>query len=65
MKVVMIIAVLLMSCKDTIHYPYNSQVVEDYSEHFRTLDSLTQAEEKQIVQQDSIEEVQNDSIYTN
>jgi hypothetical protein len=65
MKAVIILAVLFLSCKDTIHYPYNSQVVEDYSEHFRTLDSLTQAEVQQLQQQDSIEEVQNDSIYTN
>ena len=52
----------MVSCSDRKSYPYNYKVVENYSEHFRTLDSIEKAELKQIRLQDSLEEVKNDSI---
>ena len=55
----------MVSCKDSVHYNYDSKLVEDYSEHFRTLDSINKLEEAQLRKQDSIEEAQNESIYTN
>lgn len=57
--------ILLVSCKDNIHYDYDSKVVEEYNEHFRTLDSLNKQEEAHLRKQDSIEETKNDSIYSN
>ena len=40
MKAVVLLLVFFVSCQDTVHYHYDTRVVEDYSEHFRTLDSI-------------------------
>jgi hypothetical protein len=63
MKAFVLLFILLVSCTNNIHYDYNSKVVEDYSEHFRTLDSIEQEEKKALYILDSIEEAKNDSIY--
>jgi hypothetical protein len=63
MKAFVLLFLLLVSCTNNIHYDYNSKVVEDYTEHFRTLDSIEQGEEKALYILDSIEEAKNDSIY--
>jgi hypothetical protein len=63
MKAVVLLLVFFVSCQDNIHYHYNTRVVEDYSEHFRTLDSIEGAEERAIYLMDSIAEGKNDSIY--
>lgn len=63
MKAFVLLFILLVSCNNKIHYDYNSKVVEDYTKHYRTLDSVEQKEEKALYIIDSIEEVKNDSIY--
>lgn len=63
MKAFVLLFKLLVSCNYNIYYDYNSKVVEDYTEHFRTLDSIEQEEEKALYILDSIEEAKNDSIY--
>jgi hypothetical protein len=65
MKKLVFILFISFSCQDNIYYNYDSKVVEEYSEHFRTLDSINKLEEGLLRIQDSIEEAQNESIYTN